>query len=130
MATDESNSACSMEYSEEIAWEIHDRLLEGQSLRTISDDPAMPDKASLSNWLAQHPDFRDIVKSGREARAFLLIDEIEIVDDRKRDSVKKVMPNGKVMWVFDPNSIALSELRVEVRQWVAAQLAPGKYHLG
>jgi Bacteriophage Sf6, terminase small subunit-like len=83
MTTDEANCTRPAEYSQELAMQIHDRLVEGQSLRTICADPVMPDRATVSEWLAQRPRFRDICRMARESCAYLLMDDaLEIVDDR------------------------------------------------
>ena len=41
-------------YSTEIAETICDRLVNGESLRTICADPAMPAKATVCRWLARN----------------------------------------------------------------------------
>jgi hypothetical protein len=87
-------------YSAEIADTICDRLAGGESLRAICADAGMPDRATVSRWLAHYEEFRDLYGSARECQAESLVDEIlKIARDSSRDYVKKVGLDGKVTWV-------------------------------
>jgi hypothetical protein len=89
-------------YSAEIADTICDRLAGGESLRAICADAGMPDRATVSRWLAHYEEFRDLYGSARECQAECLVDEmLEIARDSSRDYVKKVGVDGKVTWVVD-----------------------------
>jgi hypothetical protein len=113
------------EYTTEIATSICERLADGESLRAICADPAMPEKATVRGWLARYPEFRDEYASALEAQAEDLAWEVlEIVDDAKGDYVERVRANGKVVTVFDPANLARCRLRCDVRWWVVERLAP------
>src|SRR5438132_622777 len=59
------------------------RLADGETLRAICSNPAMPAKATVMRWLAQHPEFRDRYARAREVQADVLAEEvIDIADDR------------------------------------------------
>jgi hypothetical protein len=45
-------------YDIEIAETICERLLNGESLRAICTDPAMPARATVFRWLARNQEFR------------------------------------------------------------------------
>jgi len=44
-------------YTQEIGSTICDRLFDGETLSEICRDPAMPDKPTVTRWLAQYPSF-------------------------------------------------------------------------
>src|SRR5262249_15782713 len=60
-------------YSYEIADTICERLaVEGESLRTICADPAMPTKSTVFRWLARYEEFRDMYGVAREWQTTVL----------------------------------------------------------
>ena len=85
------------DYSAEIADTICDRLAGGESLRAICADAGMPDRATVSRWLARYEEFRDLYGCAREWQAECLVDKIlEIARDSSGDYVEKRLPDGKV----------------------------------
>ncbi len=113
-------------YTEALAAKICERLAEGETLRSICRDPAMPDKATVLRWLAdkKKADFREQYVYAREMQADALFDEaLEIADDASGDwSTDK---DGKK--VLDHENIQRSRLRVDTRKWAAGKMAPKKY---
>lgn len=110
-------------YSDAIAEVICTRLIDGESLRSICRDEAMPSAATVCRWLADNEKFREQYVRAREAQADTLADEIlEIADDSAHDT--EVTDNGE-----RPNTewIARSRLRVDARKWLASKMAPKKY---
>jgi hypothetical protein len=68
-------------YSAEIADAICNRLVNGESLRAICADPAMPAKATVCRWLARNQEFRRSYAIARECQAEDFADAIlEIAD--------------------------------------------------
>jgi hypothetical protein len=51
---DQPNRGRPSEYSDKIAEAICERLLNGESLRAICADPAMPARATVFRWLARN----------------------------------------------------------------------------
>ena len=85
------------DYSAEIADTICDRLAGGESLRAICADAGMPDRATVSRWLARYEEFRDQYSFARERQVDCLVDKIlEIARDSSGDYVEKRLPDGKV----------------------------------
>jgi hypothetical protein len=116
------------DYSAEIADTICNRLAGGESLRAICADAGMPNRATISRWLAHHEEFRDQYAFAREWQADCLADEIlEIARDNRGDYVEKRLPDGKVVRVVDHENIARSRLRINILKWIAARMAPRKY---
>jgi hypothetical protein len=74
------------DYSAEIVDTICNRLAGGESLRAICADAGMPDRATVSRWLARYEEFRDQYALVRECQAECLVDEIlKIARDSSRD---------------------------------------------
>ena len=113
-------------YTEALAAKICRRLAEGETLRAICRDPAMPDKATVLRWLADKAkaDFRDQYAHAREMQADALFDEaLEIADDASGDWT--VDKDGKK--VVDHENVQRSRLRVDTRKWAAGKRAPKRY---
>ena len=116
------------DYSAEIAEAICDRLVNGESLRAICADPAMPGKATVFRWLASNQEFRRWYALARQSQAEDFAFEIlEIAADSSRDYVKKIGADGKVTWVFDKENIARQRLQIKALRWIAARMTPRKY---
>jgi hypothetical protein len=115
-------------YSAEIANTIGDRLAGGESLRVICADAGMPDRTTVSRWLARYEEFRDQYAFAREWQTECLVDKIlEIARDSSGDYVEKRLPDGKVVRVVDHENIARDRLRINTLKWIAARMAPRKY---
>ncbi len=113
-------------YTDALAAEICRRLAEGETLRSVCRDKAMPDKATILRWLAdkKKADFREQYVYAREMQADALFDEaLEIADDASGDWFTD--KDGKK--VLDHENIQRSRLRVDTRKWAAGKMAPKKY---
>src|SRR5271167_968748 len=116
------------DYSAEIAEAICDRLVNGESLRAVCADPAMPARATVFRWLASNQEFRHLYVLARQCQAEDLADEIlKIADDSSRDYVKKTGADGKVTWVFDKEHFAHQRLKIKALKWIIARMPPRKY---
>ncbi len=113
-------------YTADLAADICRRLAEGESLRTICHDEAMPAISTVMGWLfnGQHGEFSERYARAREMQADTLFDEaLEIADDASGDwSTDK---DGKK--VLDHENIQRSRLRVDTRKWAAGKMAPKRY---
>lgn len=97
------------EYTDDVAAAICERMADGESLRSICRDDAMPSKSSVFKWLGQHQSFADQYARALESRADSHADDlIDIADDPALD------PNDK-------------RVRIDARKWVAARLRPKVY---
>lgn len=122
-------------YSLKVAGAICERLVEGQSLRAICKDEAMPGLSTVFQWLAAHTEFADLYARAREEQAETLAAEIvEIADEQctmvradKHPTVKGQDDEGSLEVVFDATAVARNRLRVDARKWVAAKLKPRVY---
>jgi hypothetical protein len=116
------------EFDQAIADVICDRLTNGESLRNIALDDAMPAASTVYKWLSQNEQFAEQYAHAREAQADTLADEIvDIADDGSNDWMERELESGKTIEVVNAEHIARSRLRVDARKWVAAKLKPKKY---
>ena len=120
-----------VEYTDEIGMAICGRLVEGESLPAICAGSGMPDKATVLGWLPRHQEFRKRYELAQTMVRECLMDEaLEIADDTAGDWVEIVRRGGRVVTFHDPEHLARSRLRLEVRHWVADHLAPAKPEKG
>lgn len=111
-------------FTQEVADAICERIAQGQSLRAILLDDAMPASSTVFKWLNDIPAFAEQYARAREAQADVLFDEIlTIADDGRNDSYTDDEGNVRT----DHDVIARSRLRVDARKWMAGKLRPKKY---
>lgn len=117
------------DYSQETADIICERLADGESLRTICDDEAMPARSTVFRWLSIHQEFSDQYARAKEVQAEVLADElISIADDGRNDWMERKTEEGDHLgWRENGEALRRSALRIDTRKWVAAKLLPKKY---
>jgi hypothetical protein len=103
-------------YDVEIAEKICERLVNGESLRAICADPAMPGRATVFRWLARNQEFRRSYALARQCHAEdFAFETLAIAADSSRDYVKTTGVDGKVTRVFDKENFARQRLRIKAR---------------
>lgn len=116
------------EFTQETADVICERLADGESLRSICSEDAMPNKATVFRWLAANKSFSDQYARAREVQADTLFDEcLDIVDDGRNDWVERKRRDGSTYIALNDEAISRSRLRLDARKWMAGKLAPKKY---
>ncbi len=113
-------------YTPEVAADICTRLAEGESVRSICRDGAMPALRTVMGWLfdGEHEEFLQQYASAREVQAEVWADEIVgIADDAAGDLTTD--KDGKD--VVNHEHIQRSRLRVDTRKWIASKLLPKRY---
>jgi hypothetical protein len=78
---DQPNRGRPSYYSAEIAETICGRLVDGESLRAICADPAMPARATVFRWLARNQEFRRSYALARQCYAE------DFASSRRRDKL-------------------------------------------
>lgn len=105
-------------YTEETGNAICERLMSGESLRSICSDEAMPEKPTVLRWLRDIEQFRTQYTIAREVQMELMAEEIlSISDDDSGDDT----PFTGV------NHVNRHRLMVDTRKWIMSKLAPKKY---
>ena len=113
-------------YGQETADTICERLADGESLRSICRDGAMPSTSTVCKWLAKNIDFAEQYTRARELQADALFDDIlEIADDGRNDWMERE-GGGSKGWAENGEVLRRSHLRIEARKWMAGKLK-GKY---
>ncbi|MBX4940983.1 terminase small subunit-like protein [Rhizobium binae] len=105
------------------------RIADGESLRSICRDEAMPGKSTVLAWLADDDkaDFRTKYAQAREIQADGFVDEmVEIADDGSNDWMERQF-GEETRWVENGEALRRSQLRIATRQWIAEKLKPKKY---
>ena len=87
---------------------ICDRIMDGESLRHICTDDAMPNKITVLKWLGQNAEFAAQYARAREEQAEGFADEMQAIADDP---------------ILDP---ADKKVRIDARKWIAAKLKPKK----
>jgi hypothetical protein len=84
-------------YTEELVEEVCARIAAGESMDDLGEDPQLPAKMSLYNWLDEHEHFRRRYGAACEMRADLMAEEaLAIADDASGDFIrteKGLQPN-------------------------------------
>ncbi|MEL6364292.1 MAG: terminase small subunit protein [Pseudomonadota bacterium] len=86
-----------------------ERIVEGESLRSICRDPEMPSTSIVLREMAKNPYAAEQYARARDAQADWFADElVEIADDKSGDTQR-------------------DKLRVDTRKWVASKMKPRRY---
>jgi hypothetical protein len=116
-----------IEYTEELATEICERISAGELLINICRDSHMPTVRRCSAWLKSEVDFQALYNMAIADRLTIFEEEvISIADDAARD-MKEIQKSGKTIRVQDAEVIARAKLRVEVRFRHLKAGRPGKW---
>lgn len=91
---------------------ICQRLADGESLRAICADDAMPGRTTVFDHLAADEQFREQYARARESQAHAYADDIVAISDEPAETHEE---------------IAHAKLRIDSRKWVASKLLPKKY---
>lgn len=121
-------------FNEQLALDICTRLVEGESLRSICRDPAMPALSSVFLWIANpnhyvnDEPFSEQYAKARLFQAEAMADELlDIADDASNDWMKREGKDKEESWVQNGEAVNRSRLRVDTRKWVAERMAAKKY---
>lgn len=117
-------------FSQELCDVICTALAEGESLRSICQQPGMPHIATVMRWLSD-PEKRDFCEQymrAREAQAETLAEELlAIADEAEYEPIQDPNTGQTLAVAFDKTAVARNKLRVETRKWLAARMSPKKY---
>ncbi len=113
-------------YSAEVAAEICRRLSEGQTLREVCRDEAMPSESTVRGWaLDDREGFSAQYARSREIGYFSMADEMmEVADDGRNDWMQRTDDNGGTSWQVNGEHIQRSRLRVDTRKWMLSKALP------
>lgn len=117
------------DYSQEVAATICARIADGQSVREICRDDAMPHMATVFRWLAAREEFREQYARAKESMAEHMAEDIlDIADDGTNDWMERRGDDGaSAGWVTNGEALQRSRLRVDARKWLLSKMLPKKY---
>lgn len=116
------------DYTQETADLICARLADGESLRSICRDEAMPSCPTVFAWMRSHPEFLNQYTRAKEESADAHTEDmLEIADDARNDWMRRNHGEDDPGWVANGEHINRSRLRIETRKWLASKLKPKKY---
>lgn len=114
-------------FTPELADLICERIANGESLRSICRDDAMPACSSVFKWLNENKSFSEQYARAREAQADALFDDVLDIADDARNDWMETHAEDSMGWRVNGENIQRSRLRVDARKWMAGKLAPKKY---
>lgn len=114
-------------YTEATAAVICERLADGEPLRQICRDDAMPAWRTVYDWIDANAEFAARIVHAREAGFDAIAEEcLEIADETSRDTIK--FGSGEAeREAVNSEWISRSKLRVETRLKLLAKWSPKKY---
>lgn len=119
-------------YTKELADHICERLANGESMRSVCRDDAMPAMSTVFKWLREDASFSEqyAIAKGECADA-LVEDMLDIADNQvEQPLIVDGLPlevDGKPVMIKDAVSVNHARLRVDTRKWAASKLKPKKY---
>ena len=115
-------------FTQHIADIICIRISEGESLKSITQDEAMPDRATVYRWLAADTAFCDMYARAREDQADTLADEIMAIADETPDLNPILDKHGALIEIqLHSAYLQWQKQRIDARKWTAMKLKPRKY---
>lgn len=120
------------DYTLELSDEICSRIAQGESMRSVTRDYAMPAMTTMFRWLREKEEFRKQYEIAKEESAESWADEIVDIADNEAsqplvEDGKPVIVNGKPVMVTDSSTVAHARLRIDSRKWIASKLKSKKY---
>lgn len=113
------------DYSLKLSDAICTRLADGESMRSVCRDDAMPCMTTVFRWLREKEDFKQQYAIAKEECADALVEDmLDIADNGIGNHVEV---DGKWVSVVDGPAVAHGRLRVDTRKWAASKLKPKKY---
>jgi len=113
------------DFTEEAAAAICARLADGEPLRQICRDEAMPAWRTVYHWIDANPDFKARIARARDVGFDAIAEQcLDIADDSSRDETE---PDEDGMTRVNTEVIQRSKLRVETRLKLLAKWSPKRY---
>lgn len=110
-------------YTDELAAAICLRVADGESLRSVCRDPAMPAMSTVFKWLNEQKVFSEQYARAKETAADAMAEDIqEIADEAPRMTTNKHGAD-----IVDNGFETFRKTRIDTRKWIASKLKPKKY---
>lgn len=109
--------------------EILEKMIDGNSLRSICVEEGMPHIATFLRWVSQDEELKTQYALAMELRADYHHEEMfDIADDGSNDWMERTNKDGECIgWMVNGEAVGRSKLRLEQRRWSTARMNPKKY---
>lgn len=108
--------------------EVCKRLADGRTLRDVCRDPDMPDQTTVNDLTRSNERAALAYARARSDMADAMFEEMfDIAEDGSNDWMERRRKDGSVEEVPNHEHIARSKLRIDMRKWALAKIAPAKY---
>ena len=115
-------------YSEELAATICTRIAEGESLRAICADEAMPNRSTVMQWVADNREgFKERYELAQDFRAQAIFDEMLEISDNTEEGEERTIHSDGTSELRTGDMLGHRKLKIEARKWVLARMAPKRY---
>lgn len=111
-------------YTEAMADEICERIMQGESLRKVVKAIGL-DESVVYDWLKRHPSFTKQYACAREVQADVLAEEIVSIADELE--IEARYQGEDIKLDISATAVQRNRLRVDACKWYASKLAPKKY---
>lgn len=116
-----------LDFSEDIAASVCERIMTGRSLRDVCSDEDIPARSTIYKWLAENEAFADQYARACDVRADDVFDELfDIADNATNDWMERKGKEDEG-WQANGENVNRSRLRIDARKWALARMAPRKY---
>lgn len=116
-----------IQYTDEVAQEICERVSIGELLIDICEMENMPSMRRCKQWLNQNAEFNMLYKSARDDRLDVFEEQVlKIADDAKND-YKNVIKNGKEKRIPDTEQVNRAKLRIDTRFRYLKAMRPSRW---
>lgn len=118
-----------MAFDQAIADQICDRIAEGEPLRQICRDAAMPAWRTVYLWQEQNADFAARIARARVSGFDAIAEEcLEIADDTRHDTTTaRTLGNSSSYEIANSEWISRSRVRIDTRLKLLAKWDPRRY---
>lgn len=110
------------DYTPEIAEEICERLMCGETLIEICEDPAMPAYRTVHHWLARFPSFGPMYAHAREVQAHHFADENIIIAKTPQMGEVITKKGDGTVEIRRGDMLGHRQLNIDTRKWYASKL--------
>jgi hypothetical protein len=115
-------------YTEDVGFEICERLAHGEPLTRICKSEHMPYVSTVYRWLLKDKTFCDMYARARDDQADTMADQITEIADETPEMEPVLDKEGKIIEMRMHSAyVQWQRNRVDARKWVAAKLKPRKY---
>lgn len=119
--------AYSEKQKEDIVNKVCDRIISGEPVRDILQDPTLPKFSTFLIWLSKDEEKSNQYARAMEIRSELLFEEtLEIADNGSNDWMENNDPDNPG-YRLNGEHVQRSRVRIDTRKWYLSKLNPKKF---